>query len=92
MRIRAEVKRVTGATKHYEGTIEGNAIRATKRFPAPSFVEIVEAGEKAGFHLEYFDSEGRYMTDTWHATLRDAQVQAKYEFDIDEKDWVEVAE
>lgn len=91
MRIRAEVKRVTGATRHYEGRIEGGVVRVTKRFPAPSFVEIMEAeGKGEGFFLLYFDSEGRCITDTWHRTVEDAQAQAKDEFDINEKDWIEV--
>ncbi len=91
MRFRAEVKRVTGGTTHYEGSIKEGAIRA-RRFPAPSFVEIIEREEQdGGFLLLYLDSEGRCMTDTWHRTVEDAQGQAKYEFDIEEKDWIEIS-
>ncbi len=82
--LRARVKRITGATRHLANGSE---------FPPPAFVEIVEVndgGRSAGFHLEYFDANGEFMTDTWHPTLPEAKAQATYEFETAEDEWMPI--
>jgi hypothetical protein len=86
MNLKAKVKQITGATKHFHGKIEDGKLIGGSEFPPPDYIEIEEANE--GFYLLYFDSVGNCMTDTWHKTLDDAKEQARVEFEIQEEDWI----
>src|SRR5262245_38611914 len=88
MRLRAQVRHVTGGTRHFLAHIEGFDLVRDEEFPAPAFVEI-EAVDGA-FFLLYLDARGNCQTDGWHQTIEEAKAQAKYEFCIEEDDWVEV--
>lgn len=87
MSLRARVKKVTGAVRHYEGNIVEGEIKKGDTLPSPAFVELVEA--EGGFLILQFDEAGNGITDSWQATLADAKEQAKMEFDIDDSDWIE---
>lgn len=85
MRIKAYVTDITGNTKHFKGAAHDEEVNELNRIPTPKWVEISE--ESKGFFLFHFDSKGECIADTWHETLEDAKEQAKFEFDIAEKDW-----
>ena len=85
--LRAPVRRVTGATIHSVGTIRDGVPVPLECVPDPSQVEIV-VGD-GGFFLFRLDDNGGCLADTWHETLDDAKAQAKFEYDIDDSDWVE---
>jgi hypothetical protein len=89
MRLRAQVRRVTGATRHYRAHIESGVPTKDEELPAPSWVEI-QASEGA-FFLLYTDEHGACLTDTWHQTLQQAKAQATHEFGIGEDEWEVVA-
>lgn len=85
MRLRAQVRRVTGATRHYRAHLEAGVATKDEKLPAPSWVEI-QASERA-FSLLYLDEDGACLTDTWHETLQEAKAQATHEFGIGEDEW-----
>lgn len=88
MRLRAKVREITGATKHFEGCIESGEARPANELPFASWVEIEY--RDGGYFLLYFDEANECITDTWHATLSQAKEQAKWEFAIQEHDWASV--
>jgi hypothetical protein len=64
----------TGNTRH----VVGGELMAP-----PTALEIVSGGPgEAGYFLVYLDATGQAMTDTWHASLEDAQAQAEFEFGV----------
>jgi hypothetical protein len=85
MRLRADVRQVTGATRHYRAHIEGDVVVKNEELPSPAWVEI-EPGDGA-FYLLYMTPDGDCLTDSWHQTLLDAKEQARFEFGIEEGDW-----
>ena len=56
--------------------------------PAPLAVEIME--QDGAYYLLSLDENGVCVADTWHPTIENAKRQAKFEFEIEEADWVEV--
>jgi hypothetical protein len=91
MKLEAKVRRVTGKTVHRFGTIANGRVVPLQQMPVPASVQIAQLqSPERGYYLLYFDSAGGYLTDTWHATLEDAKEQAKFEFEIEESDWVEL--
>jgi len=87
MNIRAEVLRVLGNTKHSVLDV-GAAPGRARLLQTPHALEIHETD--GGVFLLYLSVEGDCIADTWHASAGDAKEQAKFEFDIDEGDWVDV--
>ena len=87
-RLRATVKRATGATIHSIGAIKGGAPASLARIPDPIAVEIIK--EDGAFFLFRLDKGGVCLADTWHQTLDEAKAQAKLEYGVDGGDWVEV--
>ena len=85
VRLKAKVKRVTGKTRHWLGTIVDGKPVKTQAIPPPAWVEIVE--EDNAFYLLYFAPDGRCTADTWHPTLDEAKRQASFEFEICDQDW-----
>jgi hypothetical protein len=84
MRLRAEVRRVTGNTRHH---VPGRG--AGDLCPTIAWVEI-EPGDGA-YYLFYFTAAGECLTDTWHESLDAAKRQARFEFEIEDADWTDVA-
>jgi hypothetical protein len=79
-----------------EGSWSGDGARevcsqfiVSLRKRAPARMEIDEA-RSGGFYLYHYDAAGRCVADTWHATLTEAKEQARFEFEIEAADWVEV--
>ncbi len=85
MRLRAQVRERTGATKHYRAHIEDTEIVKDGEVPVPAWVEIQSSND--AFLLLYFDASGECITDTWHPSLDQAKAQARFEFQIREEDW-----
>lgn len=83
--LKAEVRRVTGKTKHAIGTlVDGNPVPVAQ-LTQPAWVGI--SPEDNGYYLLHFDAEGLCLTDTWHESLERAKAQARFEFEIEERDW-----
>jgi hypothetical protein len=83
--LRADVKKITGKTRHFLGTvIEGQPVPVSP-FPVPKWVGI--SRESGGFFLLYFDKNDVFITDGWHESLEGAKKQANFEFEITENDW-----
>ena len=86
MRLRAKVLQATGAAVHRHATIvEGHLVRGAQISTA-AHVEISEAS--TGFSLLHYDADENCVADTWHPTLDEAMDQAKFEFGIEEADWI----
>jgi hypothetical protein len=84
MHLRANVRRTSGACRH---VVAG-------RFPADVtttivWLEIVPAD--GAWYLFYFNGGGEFVTDGWHESLKEAKDQARFEFEIEDADWHEVA-
>ena len=89
MRLRATVVGRTGATVHRRAEIVKGVLAPGEELPAPSRVEIEETS--SGVFLFHYDAAGRCVADTWHATVKEAKEQARFEFGIEENEWREVA-
>lgn len=88
--LRADVKKVTGKTRHCLGTVvQGHPVPVS---PLGPFKWVGVSCEPGGVFLVYFDKDDRPVTDGWHESLEAAQRQAKFEFDISESDWVAIEE
>lgn len=81
--LRAIVRRPTGATRQLLLGADG-----VRRMGDATRVEIV--GADGGYLLLRFDASGAEVGDTWHATIQDAQRQARMEYAIEEGEWVSV--
>lgn len=90
MRLRARVRNVTGATRHYRAHIAQSEVIRDELMPAPEWVEIRPAD--GAFYLLYFSEAGDCLTDTWHQTLAQAKAQAAFEFAIEDADWEQLSE
>ena len=44
-----------------------------------------------GFYLTSMNIDNEDINDTWHQTIEDAVEQAKYEFNVNPKDWKDLA-
>jgi hypothetical protein len=88
VRLRAAVRRVTGATTHRLGVAIFGGVQFTK-LPDPEIVELVE--EDDGVYLLRLDADGRCVADTWHETVAMAKAQAKFEYCIEDDDWQDIA-
>jgi hypothetical protein len=80
-RLQAQVRRVTGVTRH---------VIAGRPMPQPEFVRIEAEVSSHGFLLLYCDASGQSMSDSWHHSIGEAMAQAKREFEIEESEWQEV--
>lgn len=76
MPLTAQVKLVTGRTRHF---VHGAEI------PAPEYLKIEPDGE--GFLLLRYNQAGEELADTWHESIAAAMSQAQYEYEIVEADW-----
>ena len=71
----ARVSRLAGAhTGNTRHTVAGESMGA---FP---HLAIAQYDGNAGFYLLYCDEAWQVVTDTWHATLADAESQAEFEY------------
>lgn len=80
MKLRAQVKMVTGNTRHL--------VASGGQIAAPAWVEIEP--QDGAFYLFYLNANGVTQADTWHQTLEAAKGQALFEFKIGDADWTEV--
>ena len=71
----------TGATKHWVGG---------ELMPPAAALAVVQYPSEDGYYLLYLDAAGNEVTDTWHATLDDALLQAEHEYFGIGDAWVEV--
>ena len=85
MKIRAVVKKHTGATKHFHSEIVAGGVVPRTELPVAEWVAIEHTD--GGYYLFYYDLKDECIADTWHATLNEAKEQAKFEFAIEEDDW-----
>jgi hypothetical protein len=60
MRLRAKIKNVTGATKHFRAHIEAGSVVKDEAMPAPACVEIAPAD--GAFYLLYMNARGECIT------------------------------
>lgn len=88
MRLRANVLHTTSATVHRRTKLVEGVVVPDGQLPVPAGVEIEQTA--AGFFLIHYDATDRCIADTWHATLVEAKEQAKFEFGIEDADWIEV--
>ncbi len=88
MRLRAQVARATGATRHWVG--RPDAPGGEQPVSIPSYVEIEERADGTAF-LFYLGADGKCLADTWHTTVGDAKRQAALEFATTEDDWRDVS-
>jgi hypothetical protein len=102
MKLRAEVRKVLGTTKHYRGPVIGGEpaiiggvpvvvdgeILGMERMPDARWVEIEE--EESGVVLYRFSASGEFAGDSWFFTIEEAMRQAEREYDIRKTDWFEI--
>lgn len=88
MRLRANVVQATGSTTHRRAELVEGVVIPVEQVPVPVRVEIEET--RSGFFLFHYDASGQCIADTWHATVVEAKEQAKFEFGIEDADWVTV--
>jgi hypothetical protein len=87
MKLRAEVAKPTGATKHYKGFIANGEPVPINEMGTAKRVEIVE--DEGCFYLYRYDAAGVCVGDTWHMTIDEAKAQAEFEFRVGATDWKE---
>ena len=80
MRLRANVRKSTGLTRHLVHGAESIDI-------APQIAWVELAAADGAFNLFYFDHAGTCVADGWHETEQLAKAQARFEFEIDDQDW-----
>lgn len=80
MRLRANVRRASGSTRHVTHGRESEDAAADI-----SWVEIEAAG--GGCFLFYFSAAGQCVADTWLPSPEAAKRQAHFELEIEEADW-----
>ncbi len=86
MRLRAKIRNITRKATHLQGLPLSGEIKVST-IPDPAAVEIVE--QEGAFYLLRLDSQGHCIADTWHESVKAAQAQAHFEFDIEDDDWTE---
>lgn len=83
--LRADVKKITGKTRHMLGDVVDGRPVAISPLPSPKWVGIARA--ENGFFLLYFDKDDVFITDSWHESMEGAKKQANFEFETAEDDW-----
>ena len=71
--------RVTGACLHFD---LGTGVED----PTPAFIAIV-AAEGSAFYLMRFTESWKFITDTWHESLEEANRQAEFEYEGVAQTW-----
>jgi hypothetical protein len=90
MKLEANVRRVTHRTINRVSTIVNGQLVRGPEIPPPVRVRIEP--DPPGFLLLYLDGMGDSIADGWHLTVEEAKRQAKFEFEIEESDWVAVSD
>lgn len=85
MRYNAPIKHNPGRAVHGIAKIEGDIPVILSKLPNPIRLQISE--QDKGFFLFYIDASGDVISDTWHASLKEAMAQADFEFGVKECDW-----
>ncbi|MFZ1610190.1 MAG: hypothetical protein WAT52_03915 [Chitinophagales bacterium] len=74
---------VTGFTQHFIGTQEEKILA-----PIPKYLQIAHFENKQCYYLLLLDEDKNEITDTFHENITLALEQAKLEFNVNEKDWI----
>jgi hypothetical protein len=90
MMLEATVRRITGRTIHRQAEIVSGRLVAGEQSSPPARVRIEPTD--GGFLLLYLNASGECLADTWHVSVTNAKAQAKFEFEIDESDWVDTGQ
>jgi len=85
MKLRANIRRVTGKTKHSIGGVVNGELVEIERLPTAAWVLIEQDG--SSFALIRYSKSGEFAGDTSHETLEEAKHQASFEYEILESDW-----
>lgn len=83
----------TGFTRHYYGLPPNltSGVGTREVVPPPVALEIAAYEDEAsGVYLFYLDGADEVLTDTWHATVQDAQEQAYREFLVPPDRWSDI--
>ncbi len=72
--------RITEKTRHFVGKTV---------LPRPYQLKIAKYDNDEGYYLFYCDRHGEELTDTYHETIEKAELQASWEFCIDQADWTD---
>ena len=73
---------------HVKDSIEPRRPRPTTgatNLPPARMLRIEES--EGGFFLLRLTSDGQFAGDTWHESVRDAQLQAEFEFGVTPREW-----
>lgn len=68
----------TGKTRHSSGSV---------KLPTVALLKIATYADAEGYYLLHFDEDGNEITDTFHESVKDAMAQAKWEYQVDIRDW-----
>lgn len=90
MRLRAEVRLATGATRHAFGIVVGDQLQFVPA-KAPQSLEIVQAADGSCLLLR-LDENSKCVADTWHEGAQSAKGQAEMEYGVLDEDWAVVNE
>ncbi|HEY5924671.1 MAG TPA: hypothetical protein VIV11_23490 [Kofleriaceae bacterium] len=81
MRLRAKIRRATSVARHL---VHGQSVDVALQIAS---LEIERLSE-GGCLLLYLDAGGDCLADTWHETEDQAKEQARFEYEIEPRDWV----
>lgn len=89
MRLRADVRAITGRVTHLQGErLTGEISQIPVELPLT--LEVIE--QDGGVDLLRLDRAGVCVADSWHESIDEAKAQASFEFGVVEADWREVDE
>lgn len=84
--MKATVRRITGKTKHWIGTVQDGPPQPVEELTDRVRTVRIEATEGT-FYLLRLDADGGVVADTWHESLEAAKRQAELEYGILDEDW-----
>jgi hypothetical protein len=90
IRKTAKVKNITGNVKHYVGRKVSNRISPMEGVLLPDADTLLITERNGSFFLDRFTKHGDAITDTWHRSLELAFHQAKFEYEVEEDDWIDI--
>ena len=85
MSLVADVRNTTGRTRHRNASHAGVV-------DVPMVISVRIEPVDGTFFLFRFDVAGNMVADTWHQSIREAQDQAHFEYNILPDDWNEATD